>query len=76
MTTPKYKLHVTVDQDVCVSAGLCVLSSADVFDQREPDGVVTLRLTDIPESEWEKVLSAARKCPSRAIQVEKIPDPS
>lgn len=68
-----FKIRLTVDQDVCVSAGLCVLSTAEVFDQRESDGVVTLRTTEPDESQYEKVLGAARKCPSKAIKVEKLP---
>lgn len=68
-----YKLRLTVDQDVCVSAGLCVLSSAEVFDQRESDGVVTLRVIEPDEALYEKVLGAARKCPSKAIKVDKVP---
>lgn len=73
MPSYDYKLRLTVDQDVCVSAGLCVLSTSEVFDQREQDGVVTLRVIEPDESLYEKVLGAARKCPSKAIHVEKIP---
>ena len=68
-----YKLRLTVDQDVCVSAGLCVLSTAEVFDQRDLDGVVVLRQIEPDESQYQKVLEAANKCPSGAIKVEKIP---
>jgi ferredoxin len=66
------KLRVKVNQDVCVGAGLCVLSTAEVFDQRDEDGVVKLRQTEPPAELYEKVLSAVRKCPSRAISVEDI----
>jgi ferredoxin len=73
MATYDYKLRVLIDQDVCIGAGLCVLSTAEVFDQREEDGVVTLKQIEPPESEYEKVLGAVSKCPSGAITVEKIP---
>ncbi|SAL65659.1 Ferredoxin-2 [Caballeronia arvi] len=74
MANGNFKLHVAVDQDVCVGAGLCVLSSADVFDQRDEDGVVKLLQTEPDEALYDKVLGAARKCPSKAIKVEKVYD--
>jgi ferredoxin len=67
------RLRVKVNQDVCVGAGLCVLTTAEVFDQRDEDGVVKLRQTEPPAELYEKVLSAVRKCPSRAISVEDVP---
>lgn len=68
-----YKLRVSVNQDVCVGAGMCVLSSPEVFDQRDEDGVVKLITSEPPEALYEKVLGAARKCPSKAIKVEQLP---
>lgn len=73
MANGNFKLRVAVDQDVCVGAGLCVLSTAEVFDQRDEDGVVKLLQTEPDETLYEKVLGAARKCPSKAIKVEKVP---
>jgi ferredoxin len=74
MSKYNFKLRVSVDQDVCVGAGLCVLSSSEVFDQRDEDGVVKL-LQVYPDQElYEKVLGASRKCPSHAIKVEQLPD--
>ncbi len=67
-------LRVRVNQDLCIGAGLCVLASSDVFDQREEDGVVILRQGDIPSQLDDAVRGAARKCPSLAITVEEIPD--
>ncbi len=43
-------MKVTVDQDKCVSSGMCVLNAGDVFDQRDDDGVVEL-LIDEPGPE-------------------------
>jgi ferredoxin len=73
MSKYNFKLRVTVDQDACVGAGLCVLSSSEVFDQRDEDGVVKL-LQVYPDQEfYEEVLGASRKCPSHAIKVEQLP---
>ena len=57
---------------VCVGAGLCVMSTSEVFDQRDEDGVVKLLQGEPPEELYEKVLGAARKCPSKAIKVEQV----
>ena len=43
-------MKITVDQDKCVSSGQCVLNAADVFDQRDEDGVVVL-LDDSPPAD-------------------------
>ncbi|KWF30990.1 ferredoxin [Burkholderia pseudomultivorans] len=75
MSNGNFKLRVSVNQDVCVGAGLCVLSTSDVFDQRDEDGVVKLLQTEPDDSLYEKVLGAARKCPSKAIKVEKLDEP-
>ena len=72
MSKYDYKLRVSVNQDVCVGAGKCVLSTSEVFDQRDEDGVVKLLQDEPPEELYEKVLGAARKCPSKAIKVEQL----
>lgn len=61
---------VTVDADLCVSSGQCVRAAAEVFDQRDDDGVVIL-LTDHPPAELAgKVRAAAAACPAQAIHIE------
>jgi ferredoxin len=67
------RLRVTIDQSVCVGAGLCVLTADEVFDQRDEDGVVKLLQDLPPEALYGRVQSAARKCPSQAIKVEEVP---
>lgn len=74
MSKYNFKLRVAVDEDLCVGAGLCVLSSSDVFDQRDEDGVVKLLQVYPDQDLYEKVLGASRKCPSHAIKIEQLPD--
>jgi ferredoxin len=63
-------VRVTVDQDKCVSSGMCVMNAAEVFDQREDDGVVRL-LIDEPGPELaEETRIAAAACPALAIHIE------
>ncbi|MEU7003020.1 ferredoxin [Nonomuraea sp. NPDC046570] len=60
-------MKVIVDQDACIGSGQCVLSSPQVFDQRDTDGIVVL-LQDSPEPGLrEAVHEAARICPGLAI---------
>jgi ferredoxin len=63
-------VKVTVDQDKCVSSGMCVMNAADVFDQNDDDGVVVL-LVDEPGPEHEdETRKAAAACPAMAIHIE------
>ena len=63
-------MKVTIDQDKCIASGQCVLSAADVFDQREEDGIVVLLDSDPPPARAGDVRRAAALCPARAIAVE------
>ena len=63
-------MKVTVDQDKCVSSGQCVLNAAEVFDQRDEDGVVVLLDDDPPADQADNVRRAAAACPAQAIAVE------
>jgi ferredoxin len=63
-------VKVAVDQDKCVSSGMCVMNAAEVFDQNDDDGVVVL-LVDAPRPELaEQTRKAAAACPAVAIHIE------
>jgi ferredoxin len=63
-------VRVTVEQDRCVSSGMCVMNSPDVFDQRDDDGVVVL-LQPSPGPDHAVVTrDAAAACPALAIHIE------
>jgi ferredoxin len=63
-------MKVIVDQDKRVASGQCVLAAADVFDQRDEDGIVAL-LNENPLAERvEDVRQAAGVCPALAITIE------
>ena len=63
-------MKVTVDQDKCVSSGLCVMNAADVFDQRADDGVVMLLVDEPGPEQAEESRKAAAACPALAIYIE------
>ncbi|MEU5211913.1 ferredoxin [Streptomyces sp. NPDC020742] len=64
-------MKVTIDEDKCVGAGQCVLAAAEVFDQRDEDGVVVLLDSAPPQELLAGVEDAAARCPALAIEVEK-----
>jgi ferredoxin len=63
-------VKVAVDQDKCVSSGMCVMNAAEVFDQDDDEGVVVL-LVEHPGPELaERTRKAAAACPALVIEIE------
>ncbi|MFI6361425.1 ferredoxin [Nocardia sp. NPDC050630] len=63
-------MKVVIDEDKCVAAGQCVAAAAEVFDQRDEDGIVVL-LNEHPSADQaEDVRQAAAVCPAMAISIE------
>lgn len=62
-------MKVLVHQNRCVASGQCVEAAAEVFDQRDEDGIVVLLLEDPPASMREDVAQAALVCPVQAIEI-------
>ncbi len=63
-------MKVTVDQVKCVAAGHCVMHAADVFDQRDEDGIVVLLDESPPAELADDVRQAAAVCPAMAIHID------
>ncbi|MEU9456171.1 ferredoxin [Streptomyces sp. NPDC048277] len=63
-------MKVVVDEEKCVAAGQCVAAAADVFDQREDDGIVVLLIENPPAELADEVRNAAAVCPALAIRIE------
>ena len=59
-------LEVDIDRDVCMGSGNCVFEAPGAFDL-DDDSIATV--VDPAAAPEEKVLAAARKCPTRAITV-------
>lgn len=62
-------MKLIVNRDICIGAGMCVLTAADLFDQDEDDGrVVPLAAAESPEQRAE-LREAVDVCPSGAIRL-------
>jgi ferredoxin len=62
-------MRITIEQDKCVAAGQCVSAAAEVFDQRDEDGIVVLLNENPPAELADAVREAAAVCPAAAIKV-------
>ncbi len=62
-------MKVVIDQSKCVAAGQCV-AAAEVFDQRDEDGIVILLNENPPQELADDVRNAAAVCPALAISIE------
>ena len=65
-------IKVHVDTERCVGAGHCVRAAAQVFDQREDDGIVVLLMEEASDDLAAELEKAERLCPSQAIRIERI----
>ncbi|MFC0627889.1 ferredoxin [Kribbella deserti] len=63
-------MKVFVDQDRCIASGQCVLAAADLFDQRDEDGVAVVLDDNPPDHRLADAHNAAAGCPAMAITVE------
>ena len=61
-------MHVEGNKDICVGAGMCVLTAPEVFDQ-DDDGIVTVLQPEPGADEESAVRQAATLCPSGAVKV-------
>jgi ferredoxin len=61
-------MKVFADRDVCIGAGMCVMTAA-MFDQDE-DGIVVIDdAEEVPAEEQRSVRNAVSLCPSGALQL-------
>lgn len=60
-------MRVIVDQDLCISCGLCIDTCPDVFDWND-DGKADVIADPIPEDQEDCAQEAMENCPTDAIQ--------
>lgn len=62
-------MKVFVDQELCISCGLCISICDEVFSWNEDDKAQAID-SDIPEEFVDEVNEAVESCPTDAIQYE------
>jgi ferredoxin len=62
-------VRVVADRDVCIGAGICVLTAPAVFDQTD-DGLVDVLVEAPDEADEAAVRAAVTLCPSGALRVD------
>ncbi len=60
-------MKVIVDQDLCISCGLCVETCPDIFDWND-DGKADAQVEVVPEDQEDCANEAMEGCPTDAIQ--------
>ncbi|TDZ46759.1 Ferredoxin-2 [Mycobacteroides franklinii] len=62
-------LIVTVDQDLCMGSGYCVVQQPDLFGADADGTAVPLLTATLSEAQAQGAAAAARICPAGAIEV-------
>jgi ferredoxin len=60
-------VKVEANRDVCIGAGMCVMTAPEVFDQ-DDDGTVVVLTVEVPEEEVGQARRAVAICPSGALR--------
>jgi ferredoxin len=63
-------MRVIADREVCIGAGMCVLTAPAVFDQSDDDGLVEVLVETPGAADTAAVRDAVKLCPSGALRIE------
>lgn len=61
-------MRVDADRDACISAGNCVMTADEVFDQ-DDDGIVVVLVPEVSADDEAKVREAVKLCPASALRL-------
>lgn len=61
-------MKVTADREICMAAGMCVMTADPFFDQ-DADGIVLLASQQVPGDQEGRVRTAVKLCPSGALRL-------
>ena len=61
-------MRVEADRDACISAGNCVMTAGEVFDQ-DDDGIVEVLVPEVSAEDEAKVDQAVKLCPASALRL-------
>jgi ferredoxin len=60
-------MKIEADRDVCICAGMCVMTAEEVFDQ-DDDGIVVVLEVEVPAEHADAAARAVASCPSGALR--------
>ena len=60
-------MKIEADRDVCIGAGMCVMTAEEVFDQGD-DGIVVVLEVEVPADHAAAAARAVASCPSGALR--------
>ena len=60
-------MKIEADRDVCIGAGMCVMTAEEVFDQGD-DGIVVILEAEVPPEHADAAARAVAACPSGALR--------
>ena len=60
-------MKIEADRDVCIGAGMCVMTAEEVFDQGD-DGIVVELEVEVPAEHAAAAARAVASCPSGALR--------
>jgi ferredoxin len=62
-------MRVIADLELCIGAGVCVLTAPGVFDQSADDGSVRLRVGTVSGTDAQLARQAVERCPAAALSI-------
>lgn len=61
-------MRISADRDICIGAGMCVMTAEAFFDQDDA-GLVVVATHEVPGAERQRVRAAVNGCPSGALRI-------
>ena len=61
-------MRVEADRDACISAGNCVMTAGEIFDQ-DDDGIVVVLVPEVSADDEATVREAVKLCPASALRL-------
>lgn len=61
-------MRIEADRDDCISAGNCVMTAGEIFDQ-DDDGIVDVLVPEVSADDEAKVREAVKLCPASALRL-------
>lgn len=66
------RLLITLEAEKCLGHSQCAIAAPDLFYVND-DGIAEILIPELDdEAEFTRAIDAARRCPERAIHVEKV----